>query len=187
MNKQSIVVVLVLGLLVGFALGFFVGKQGPISELVKVKNPSIPVNGIFSVTGTIKQIQGNVVTIDVVLSPTQKNLPKVLKITVGAGTQIVINQPKDQAVYTAELKAYQKAFVTTTPSFSPQPFVEKILKLSDLKVGYTISAEAAADIKTASSFTATRILIVQTVTSTVIAPGGLSSTTQKALPAVPAN
>lgn len=183
MIRNSILIVLVVGLIIGFGLGFLSGQHfsntSSDGSTISTQSTFIPVGG-SAVTGIIEQIQGNVITMNVASLSNEKSLT-TFKITIDSKTQIVINQPKDPAVYASELKAYGKNFITSSPTAPPQSYTVKILKSGDLKVGETILAEAAADIKNATDFTATRISVIQAAVPTN--PGSSSSTAPGALPA----
>lgn len=170
MNK--LVITIIVCLVVGFGLGFFIGWQSTngvlVAQLEKAKKFFPTTADVRSINGTINKIQINIVTIDVSQSGNPfEDLPTTRQVTVVEKTVIVMQQQKDSAVYNQEYKLYLSALkraATTTLSL-PQPYEEKIIKLSDLKVGDTISVEASENIKTSASFTATKI-IVQSIPAT---------------------
>lgn len=156
-------------LIIGAIMGFIVGAGQPSSEVAHLQAqiesakkffPSIPE--MRSVSGTIKNISGDTVTIE---SANAANpfevLPAERTITITSDTKITSLDQKDQAMFQKEMAEFSKTAMAPragdTMVMPPMPFTEKNIKLSDLKVGMTISAEASENIKEKASFVAVKI------------------------------
>ena len=176
MKKTTTLITIIISLIVGCALGYFLGYTNGSkvvvtsysSKAAEVSNlfPT-PQGALFSLTGSVKEIDGNIVTIDAnPLTPNpfaENNFPTVRTVTVADATTITQMQQKDQATLQQEMLAYQKAVSAAKGASStltpPMPFSETAIKLSDLKVGDKITVTAGSDIRTATSFTATKIKV----------------------------
>ncbi|KKU94153.1 MAG: hypothetical protein UY26_C0003G0304 [Candidatus Jorgensenbacteria bacterium GW2011_GWA1_48_13] len=196
-----IAVAAVLGLAGGFALGFGIADIRYQGTLDRARSFFPLVPEMRSVSGSIKKVQGSVLTIETPPSANPfEELPTVREIVVGDATKIVKNEPKDPEEFQKEMEAYNKAFaeaqrkaaatgsapgallppaVATLPPL-PTSFTEKEIGLADLKTGDQISAEADKNIKTDKRFEATRIVVQGTT-----APGGPATITPATLTSPP--
>jgi hypothetical protein len=130
-----------------------------------------------SVSGVIKDISGNTVTIESVSAANPfEALPAERIITITSGTKFVSFEQKDPASFQKEMADFSKNATTsrpggtpTAPLIPPMPFTEKNINPSDLKVGMMISAEANENIKEKASFVAVKITTA-TAMSSVMPP-----------------
>lgn len=133
------------------------------AKLEKVKKffPIIPE--MTSIFGVIKEINGQVITMESALNNPLENLPLIRKVTVKDDAKIVKFKQKDQAIYQKEAADYQKAIAERTETDQiinpPMPFVEEIINFLDLKIGDQIVAESGENIKTKDEFEAIKITL----------------------------
>ncbi|MCX6702518.1 MAG: hypothetical protein NTW60_01450 [Candidatus Wolfebacteria bacterium] len=206
MNKSTTLIILavslIISLAIGFGSGYLVGQKTTASnyqaQIEKAKKffPLIP--DVRSVSGVVKKISGNVVTIEMPASANPfEDLPTTREVAITDKTKIVKSEPKDTRAYQEEIAVYQEALkkvqrqtapastgtAPTTPAamanmpVPPMPFSEKDVKLSDLKEGMQISVQAGENIKTATKFEAVKITI-----SSIAAPAVAPSVAPAALP-----
>ena len=172
----AILIFFIIGVLLGFGVSISYNKKSAeknsleenaklMSQLEKAKKffPSIPE--MKSVFGTVKEINGNIVRVETgeSLNPFEE-LPAIREVTVTQSTKIVKQEQKSPAEFQKEMEAFQKKMQQnlngTAPNAVPvNPFMEKELLLSDIKVNDRISAESDKNIKTAAKFEATRIVV----------------------------
>ena len=178
MNK--FIAFVVLTLVVGFGIGFYAGNKIAsskyTSQIEKVKSffPSTPDTPFIS--GTVKGVSGNVVTLETVASSNPfEELPTVRQVTVGSDAKIIKQVSKDPSEFQKEMTAWQKSSAGlkpgTLPIAVPQSFTEKEIKVSELKAGDIVSVGASDNIKTKISFKAITITVLtQTQTGLPSAP-----------------
>lgn len=170
-------------LVAGGVIGYFGASYQYSSILSKARAafPSQPT--MMSVSGTVQSISGNTITMKstVAMNPFE-NLPEIRMVTVTDTTKIVKLSSKDQQVFQAEMDAYQKSIsktasktstsssAVTTPLAPPSPMKETVVKLSDLKAGDMIVAEAREDVKMQASFEAVRIMVTWTAPAAMTTP-----------------
>jgi len=172
-NKSSTIIIgLVIGLAIGFVLGFSLNKQSsePNEELLmqleeaKKFFPTIP--DMFSVSGIVKEIKGDTITLDTFQSPNPfEDIPLSREIIVTQATEIIKQENKDPEDYQKEFEVFnekiaeQTGSLTPEPLIPPNPFVEKSIDISEIKVNDQITVDAGKNIKTLKSFEAVRIVI----------------------------
>lgn len=173
------VIALVIGAVAGFAFGRG-GIVGPSPEVTKLRAqveeakklfPPLPED-IRSVSGTVKEISGDLISIETFSANPFDETPRMRSITADSGTEITRNQPKDSAAYQRELDQYQKSFQSAKPGSNlpvpPNPFREVSIDISDIKVGDQIVALANENIRDRMSFKAKSISV-----SGVAGPAGI--------------
>ncbi len=174
MNKNNITLIAVSALVIGGLVGYGVAAYQYSSQLSRAKSVFPSQEKVTSVGGTIKNISGNVITIETPKSANPfEDTPTVREITVTSATSIVKREPKDPKEFQQEMDAFQKllqktvstsatATTSTKPVVAqtpPLPFTEITLALSDLKAGDTITVESNQNIKTATSFEVVKITL----------------------------
>lgn len=183
MKKTIIIagaVTAIVGCLLGYTVGYFRGGKDVtasyVAKIVAVNKlfPSAPAN-IFSLSGQVKSINGSTIVINanpMTQNPfAEGNFPAVREVTIVGATSITRTEQKDPATFQKEMTAFQKATQSRTGSAGaapaavnlPNPFTEVVLKLSDVKVGDTITITAASDITSAARFEATKIQVSQAI------------------------
>ncbi len=184
-DKANQIIFVLIALIIGIALGFAGGYYGLSyskseitsetanlktnsnsdceAKLEKAKKLFPVVPEMTSLFGTIKEINGNVITLETTFFSPFEDLPLIRKITVNDGVKIVKYEQKDQALYQKETADYQKAMSEQTDTAKvanpPMPFEEKTINFSDIKTGDQIMAEAGENIKTKTEFAATKITL----------------------------
>ena len=179
-NIIAIIVTAVIGCTLGYAAGYFGGSRSVIAsyaaKIAAVNKifPAMPAT-VFSLSGQVKSINGNTIVINanpLTQNPfAEGNFPAVREVAVTGATSIIRIEQKDPAVFQKEMAASQKAMQSRTVSAGtppaaitlPNPFIEAVLKLSDVKIGDTITVTAASDITNAARFEATKIQVSQTI------------------------
>lgn len=180
MNKNITLIGMAVALVAGGVAGYYGASYQYSGTLTKAKAAFPTQPTMQMVSGTVKSVSGNTVTIQTQPSMNPfENLPAVRTVTVTSTTKIVKNEQKDTAVFQQEMADFQKAMQksvpvpgsTSTPAMNlptpPTPFNETVLKVSDIKVGDMVSVDAGKDVKTAASFDAVKI----TVNGSIGAPG----------------
>lgn len=180
MNKIVTVLAIVVALIVGGAVGYLsagsqysalLAKDAAMLDKAKLAFPTPPT--MLSLSGTIKSISGNTLTIESSASGNPfDDLPTIRQVTLTGATKIVSSKLKDLQIFSQEMSDYQKAIQkaapgvgsTTTPvavgfSTPPVPFSETEMQISDLKAGDVITVEAGKDIKMATSFDAVKVTL----------------------------
>lgn len=162
---------LIIGAIIGFVIG--AGQTGSSNpevarlqaqiDAAKKFFPSMPE--MHTVTGTIKSISGDSITIESAntVNPFE-TLPTERVVTVMSGTKFVSFEQKDQATFQKEMADFSKnsgipRSGSVAPIMPPMPFIEKNINRSDLKVGMIINAEANENIKEKASFVAVKITV----------------------------
>ena len=171
-NQKSLLVGIVTSLIVGVVIGLIVSSKSPqlsgglsATQLEKVKKlfPVIPEMRSFS--GSVKEIDGKTITLEISESTNPfDEWTTIRKVTVSDSTKIVRTSQKDPKEFQKEMEAYSPGAVgdSTKPSSvrTPPSFLtEKVIKLSDLKVGDVITVEADHNIKNETQFTATKVSV----------------------------
>ena len=185
MNKNYIVIGMVLALVAGMAIGYAGAGSQYSAQLDKAKKafPSTPT--MMSLSGTVKSISGD--TIALQTSPSAnpfENLPAVREVRVTSATKIIKNVPKDPTAFQKEMADYQAAFqksmgakpaALTNLPIPPQSFNETALQISDLKAGDMIAVDAGKDVKTVTSFDAVKITVSEAAAPAAAGvPGGVA-------------
>ncbi len=169
MNKNIIVS---LGIfLAGAALGFGIGRIGSggrFGELQKLQAqveqakkffPQTPAD-IRTISGTIKNVSGRTVTLEIESPNPFEDIPKTRMVTISASTKIILQKQKDPAVLQRELAVFDASVKTLatkpgTPSpMFPSPFQETSGVASDLKPGQSVTITADQNIRDAEAFEA---------------------------------
>lgn len=186
MNKNTLIISVVIALVVGLGFGYVIGWGSTASsyqaQIAKAAAFFPQMTDVRSVSGTVKSVSGNSITVTTVAMNPFDTSPTERIVTVGNDTAIVKDVQKDPKVFQDELAAYQTALgkvkkvalpaVTGTSTAAsaaasiptpPSPFTEETLKLSDLKAGTQVTVTASENIKTATTFEATRISVNITV------------------------
>lgn len=98
------------------------------------------------------------------INPLDKDLPMDRTVTVGEKTSVVALMPRDRNAYEKDLKAYNEAVAKKDAAapgkdlpVAPSAFEPKALKFEDLKQGDQVIVSAEEDIKSAASFTASKV------------------------------
>lgn len=198
MSKNITLLGIALALVVGAAVGYFVAGSRYSAQLERAKKalPTTPFVNVIS--GKVKSVSGNVVTVTVSPSPNPfDEWPTTRQVVVTKSAKIVKQEQKDPKVFQTEFAQYQQEAQKgikpgTAPPTLPLPYVEKEISISDLKAGDTISVDAGKDVKTAASFDAVKITVtgIAAPTPTAVAGPAVSIPTAPApvpttLPAAP--
>lgn len=183
MNKSIVIVIVIIGLVLGFGSGYLVGQKTTASsyeaQITKAKAFFPQLTDVRSVSGTVKSVSGNSVTVSTISSNPFDDSPSERVVTIGDKTTIVENTPKDPKVFQQEMAAYQASIKNIQPvavapaagapaapsiATPPTPFTEQTINLSDLKAGMQITVQASANIKTAATFEAVSISVSPVIT-----------------------
>jgi hypothetical protein len=118
---------------------------------------------IMAVSGTVTAVNGSSVTIKMqAMSPFDDANLLERTINVTGGTKIVKITMPDPTEMQAQMEAFVKATQAgKTPASIPAPTQpkEETIAISAIKVGDTVTATAAENIKSAKSFTATEVRV----------------------------
>jgi hypothetical protein len=117
---------------------------------------------IKTVTGIVTVIAGANLTIQaypVSANPLEPAGPEVRTVTVSDAAAIVELVPLSDIEFRVALAAFNKQTIAGKQMTPPTPFREASLKLSDVRVGSTITVTSATDIRDAASITATKITV----------------------------
>jgi len=181
---------------IGFLAGSGIGKNQPVGSdrvsmleaelaqktviLEKAKSffPSSPE--MFSVSGTINDIKGNVITVEMTASTSPfEELPTIREITITEKTALAKNEQKENVQYQREFIEWQRADSQmangTIGVPPPSAFTENPIKLSELKIGDYVSAAAGENIKMKSSFEAQRVSVQSIVQLAAPIPPGAAA------------
>ena len=177
MGKQVIVIVIIVSLLIGFGVGFYQGKQSATNrfqaQIEKAKKFFPEALEIFSISGAIKKIDGNVLTIETPPSPNPfEELPTMREVVVGDDTEIIKREQKSPEVFNREIAAYEQALnraqldpsvpAPTDFPIPPDPFKETKIALDGLEVNNQILVDAGSEnIKDSARFGAVRIVVLE--------------------------
>ena len=177
----------------GFILGYLLGLGGRVQVLVdkyeaeiatlqsqieKAKKFFPSVSEIRALSGAIQEIKNNTIFLKSGASSNPfEELPSVREVVVTDNTKIIKQEPKDPKLLQKEMTDYQKTFeeaqkepsATTIFPTPPMPFVEEEITIAELKVGDQITVEANENIKTATRFEATRIVLQQSPAAAIVA------------------
>ena len=173
-SAKSAVIIPVVALLVGAAVGFALGGGQARTETAKLQAqiekakksfPQIPE--LRSLSGKVTHIAGNTITLETSYPDTNpfESLPKERTITISGTTKVVAYEQKDQVAVRKEMEDFMKNLRTARPADAdarptpPTPYTEKSASASDIKEGMMISVEADENIKDKTSFTASKIVV----------------------------
>ena len=172
------IVILFVGLIIGYFFGTSSnsnnsGLPAPAGCSAKLEKCSAQienakkffptVNDMRSLSGTVKKISGNIITLESAPSPNPfEEIPATRQITVTSNTKILKTEPKSAEQFDKEIAELKKSMSQQSDSqaaaiIAPTPFIEKELKVTDLKVGDMISVTASENIKTLAKFDAVQI------------------------------
>ncbi len=179
--------------LVGVAIGYAAAASQYSAQFNKIKK-AFPSQGIItSVSGTVKSISGNVLTIEA-SQPFDPfgDEPAIREITVTGNTSIVRREIKDSSEFQQEMSDFQKQLqkiisaqgvpagtstvAAPVDTQAPLPYNEIAISVSDLKIGSIISAESDKDIRTASAFEAVKISLIGAPATNGVPTPNVSST-----------
>lgn len=165
MNKTTSIII---GLVIGLALGYIWGMTGTASSYsskIAAVNKLFPVpTQTMAVSGRVKEVSASSIVLEgvsVSSNPFAGDFPTTRTATITSETKIVKSEQKDPTTMQAEFAAFQKAMQNNKAgaplATPPNPFSQKVIQLSDIKVGDIVTVTAANDILSASSFTATQV------------------------------
>ena len=209
-NKLSVGIVIILALAFGFGGGFFAGKMSVSSDLKadleKAKTFFPEIREIRSLSGKVKKVDGNTLTLEVQQLPNPfDEWPLKREVIAGENTKIIKNEQKDPEEYNKEMEEYGDKIKNYKPGSSPEekflmppiPFKEVELSVSDIKEGDQISVESSENIKTAKRFEAVRITVFGAsafpasaggaIPPALSTPPGIPGGTPAAIPPPPTN
>lgn len=196
MTNQKNPFLLITTLLIGLVIGFISGntiKGGPLntldqsaqiqklqSQIEQAKKffPSTPPD-IRNISGTIKEVKGNIITVETVRSNPFDGTPVIRHITIDKDTKMIKNEQRDPAVYKREADEFYKTLrasaplpraPATVPAAPPSPYREVPIHLSDLKPSQRIIIRSAENIRDKESFSATEVSIFAVPTVSNMAP-----------------
>ncbi|MFH1046869.1 MAG: hypothetical protein V1738_01075 [Patescibacteria group bacterium] len=183
-GKMTLLLVLIIGVML-LAASFLAGYSVGNGQIAATKNSGVncsdsavvkrlldagylppefdPTREVILVNGEITKVGADYIEISAALSPVEESI--VLQVSVPAGIEIIEQMAKDPATLDAEFTAFNQAMINFDPDAgdeppeAPQPFEEKIVKLSDLKVGATVAVNSASNIRGLSEFAATSIRV----------------------------
>lgn len=172
-QKNQLMIGLAIGAVLGLAVGMAIGAPGTPDQSAQVQKlqaqieqakkffPPAPQD-IQSISGTVKSIAGNVITMETGTANPFDEAPRTRTITTGDQTKITRNEQKDAARFQKEVTAFQKAMQsgTNTPIPPPSPFRDVAAHLSDIKPGQQIVVTAAQNIRDMESFNAISVSIL---------------------------
>lgn len=167
--KKILISAAVVLLLAGLAAGFLAGNSGSVGNILPSGTTGPTAPELLGLTGTVKEISGATITLDISAMPNIGGGPSTRQVEVTASTTLTKQTTKDPAQFQAELAAYQKkssSLKPGSPSLSiPSPTEQTAIKISDIKVGDMLSVNADHDIKTAASFEAMQIIVMPAVSA----------------------
>jgi len=167
----AIIVAIVAGAL-GYGIGFKIGRQKADADLSaateKAKKYFPQITDMRSVNGTIKEVgEGRIVMETTGIENPFEELPKVRTVIAGGNTKVVLQEQKDPAQFQRELAEFQKKIPALKPGEvpadigrSPTTYTEREISLSEVKVGWNITATSDKNIKMAEEFEATHIAVM---------------------------
>ena len=133
---------------------------------------------VYQLTGVIKLIEGNTITLAVLYPKDPLDDPSLGEriVSVNNSTVVTIESSKDRAIYdkeiaeyAVEMEKYKEASLSGVGSLIPPPMVTitdvKIGTVSSLAVGQRISVNAEENIKTKKSFVATKVNIIKLISA----------------------
>lgn len=173
-NKYIVIAVtFIVGVVLGYLGGLSQGRKSAVSlpsdasaqkKLERIAKIFPVVEDLYSLSGRVRETRGDILVLEGVVSPNPlEDIPAEREVIVTDKTSIARFEPKDQLAFQKELIEYQEK-VRRAPSQSPPPapiaFVEKKLRLSDIKPGEQVNVEAQKNIKFETKFEALRINIL---------------------------
>ncbi|MFA6006468.1 MAG: hypothetical protein WC764_01925 [Candidatus Paceibacterota bacterium] len=156
-TTKEIIIGVIVGLILGGVAGYTMGYENGAGNARQEVRANLQQSGVIppaptritSVSGKIIAVSGNSLTLDVQppYDPTAGKVASTAYTVEVSGATVLISRELN-------LQAVPKA----GEQFNP--FLEKNIKLADLKAGMNVSAEAGADI-TSTSFSAKRIVLIK--------------------------
>ena len=135
-------------------------------DMAKKNLPPLPQQ-LNTVSGTIKSISGNTISLEASIFSPFEELPPIRTITVTDKTTVIKLEQKAAATYQKELAEYQKASEPPKGSKTPpvilpipNPYTQLPGSRADLKPGLSISVTAKEDVKTKEAFEAAGIEVL---------------------------
>lgn len=162
-SNKSLLIYLCAGLALGFVLGFFtafVFQQASPFQAGTVKNlvPPISPSEMTTIMGTVKEINGKIITVEMAESPNPADKwPTKRRVIVDSKTKILKISAKSPAELKKEIDSHPKDSSGLT--FLPNGVKEEEIELSDIRIGDSINVSADHNIKTEVKFIATRITL----------------------------
>jgi len=185
MPKQTITIIIIA--LGAFALGFFISDYSPLAANQNQEDtfeagwqaaeqrleetgyfPSLSEEEeINSVSGEIKEIRGNKITLNIFpLEPLANPELDTRVIEVGEETKIYQMEEKNQEQYQREMADFEEAMQTAVDNpenlidiVPPDSFTEKEISLDSLQIGQQISAQAEEEIRDIQQFKVIKIVV----------------------------
>ncbi|MFZ2621383.1 MAG: hypothetical protein WAX37_02680 [Minisyncoccia bacterium] len=164
-SKNFVIVSVILGLVVGVAVGMVVSSGSPqlgvglsATQIEKLKKMFPIMTELRNISGTVKEISGNVVTVKIA-EPSNPfdQYPTERQVVIDSETSVTKSVQSDQKEFQKQWDAYIKSnSKTSTP---PSPIKEVNINLSDIKVGDVISVLADHNIKNEIKFTGKKVLV----------------------------
>ena len=155
------VVLVILGLVLSFGGGYYVNRNIADSNLrntntdlteslEKIKKSLPEIKEVRSFEGTVKSIGNNSITIEV--APSFNSLiewPVVREVVITSETKILHRGVKSPDTLQEEFRENKKVL---------SAFFQDEISINDIRPGWTITVEATEDIRTKTSFEASRVL-----------------------------
>lgn len=185
MQNKLLVPGIIVALIVGYVGGYFMTKSTYDQKIESAMKYFPSVTDIRSISGTVKDISGNTITIETQgFGNPFEDVPLVRTVNVTDNTTITKQENIDQAEFQKLQDAYQKEMKKVQDSMAksgsqatpqsyptpPVPFKTIDLSISDIKVGDNVSVMADQNIKMEKSFDAVSIA----VSESVAAPAGIA-------------
>lgn len=133
-----------------------------------------PSHEVIFASGVITEVGSDYVEVKAALSPIDDAV--TLRANISADTNIVRQIPKDPETLNQEFEAFNRTISTFSPESGgmppepPEPFTEKKMKLSDLKVNMTVSITSATNIRENTTFDAVQLYINETAAAALAPP-----------------
>ncbi|HTM67769.1 MAG TPA: hypothetical protein VL426_00580 [Candidatus Binatia bacterium] len=184
MSTPAAVVMLVVGLVAGFAVGKYAsspkaanapaaagtydaGYADAKAKLEKLSVIAPEPDHLTQLSGNVLEVKTSSFTMRVdasVLNPLVKGVPEVREVRVTKGTAITVKVKRDEAAYQRDLEAYDKelsAAVAAGKSVpkAPSPYEDKKIALADLKATDHVVVTADHDVKYEASFDAVSVAV----------------------------
>ncbi len=161
MNKQAIILVIVISLAVGFGGGWYFGSRDTAREYqvkmesIRAKLPDVGsvrrVEELKAFNANVVSVEGNVIKITMPPSPDPfEEWPTEREVVVGEKTTLLRRIVKDPKVYAEE----QAAFAQNPVGEPPQPYKDEPIEVDELAPGTTLGIETARDVKFEKRFEA---------------------------------
>lgn len=144
----------------GFDAAKKVVEQSNIGAMIR------PVDDIRTLSGSVTAVSGDKVTFHTASNNPFDDATLLDRVVIiGGDTKIVRLSQKDPSVMQEEMAAFTKATQTNTGTRAtpPSPYNSTTVKVSDIKVGDSITVVAGENIKSMKEFSATGIQIEQSL------------------------